>query len=28
VVRLLTRNSGGTAILEFDRTVRPDALED
>jgi len=28
VVRLLTRNSGGTAILEFDRTLRPGALED
>lgn len=28
VVRLLTRNSGGTAILEFDRTLRPAALAD
>ena len=28
VVRLLSRNSGGTAILEFDRTLRPDALKD
>ena len=28
VIRLLTRNDGGTAILEFDRTLPPDALKD